>query len=473
MFINTGIIPIISNYSYDNWGNNELLINNMFFIFLLTCILPPFLFYLGPKYFSKQLKRTQAKMKLKNCSIEDSPYTQRQLNEIFENPSMAICYKYGFFSNTILLSLFYCSIFPLGSILGLIGVGCAYYLEILYLGLYKRPEMVNSKMCKFYVGNFKFALFIFNLGNYIFLSNTMYSLRWPLINVILFGIIGILPLSSIKINLIGISEGQTNLSTYEDNYLQFSIDYEKQNPLTKKEGMIKYFKKEASKSVYRKKQLEKCIQNLQNEKTMDSYLKTSRNIDNLLASIEMKNQLNKIANKQKKLKEKLSTIKSNKSLSNADCSGNMSIESSTGSMSFAQNSNDNALTNIMLFIDNEMDRPMGSDYNPWNVEWLFDKEEKKKEDKVTQLNQEVIQEEDNFVDGNSSDFSEQKNEESPILLNGSKYEVSLPIGTKFAESSIRNEKGEEELDNKSIMVEIESPETRNIKTNENIKDSPE
>lgn len=420
--------------------------------------MPPFLFYFGPKYLSKQCKRTKAKMKLKNISIEDSPYTQRELNEIFENPSMAICYKYAFFMNTILLSFFYCSIFPLGSILCLIGVGCSYYLEIWYLGLYKRPEMVNSKICKFYVGNFKFTLFVFNLGNYLFLSNAMNSLQWPLINVILFSVIAVIPISSIKFNLIGISEGETNLSTYEDNYLQFSIDYEKQNPLTKKEGMIKYFKKAGSHRVLRKKQLEKCIHNLMNENTMDSYLKTSRNIDNLLASIEMKNQLNKIAKKQQKMKlSTKNTTKTNKSPRNPDNSANISIESSTGTMSYVQNSNDNALSNMMLFInnDNEMDRAIGSDYNPWNVEWLFDKEEREKEDKLAGLNQEVIQEEDNYIDGYSSDFSEQKHEDPPILFNGSKYEVSLPIGVKFKDIS------QHDPDEKS-----------NIKTNENAKNTP-
>ena len=68
-------------------------------------------------------------MDLEGVKLEDSPYTQGELNEMFENPRMNLCYKYSFLVNILLSSLFYMSIFPLGTVFGLVALILSYFLE--------------------------------------------------------------------------------------------------------------------------------------------------------------------------------------------------------------------------------------------------------------------------------------------------------------------------------------------------------
>jgi hypothetical protein len=119
--------------------------------------LPPVLFYLGPDLALKIFKRSKARLELKNVKLEKSTYTQRELNEIFENPEMDICSKYSYINNVFLISLFYMSIFPIGMIFGFGALIFAYISEFFYIGLYKRPEVLNSSLCRFYVSNFKWG----------------------------------------------------------------------------------------------------------------------------------------------------------------------------------------------------------------------------------------------------------------------------------------------------------------------------
>ena len=94
-FINTAIVPVLSNYIRDEWGNNELLLNNVLMIFITNITLKPFLFYLGPELCLKISRRAKARLDLQGMRWEDSPYTQKELNEIFENPKMDLCFKYS------------------------------------------------------------------------------------------------------------------------------------------------------------------------------------------------------------------------------------------------------------------------------------------------------------------------------------------------------------------------------------------
>jgi hypothetical protein len=175
-FVTIAILPLVSNIIFGLNGS-DILINNLFMIFITNIFLPPLLFYLGPEYILKLYKRTNAKLELKDVKYEKSTYTQGELNEIFENPEMDICYKYSYINNVCLISLFYMSIFPIGMIFGFAALIFAYLSEFLYISFYKRPEILNSQLCRFYVSNFKWTIFIFALGNYILLILIDYMKR--------------------------------------------------------------------------------------------------------------------------------------------------------------------------------------------------------------------------------------------------------------------------------------------------------
>ena len=309
-------------------------------IFITNITLTPFLFYIGPTLCLKLSRRAKARLDLEGIPWEDSPYTQGELNEIFENPKMDLCYKYSFLINILLTSLFYMSVFPLGTVFGLVSLILSYFLETYYLGFYKRPEVLNARLAKFFIKNFKIVIMVFFIGNYIFFSsiNVHSKFNWALFNLIFFLIVVFIPYNDININLLGITEGDAKKGAYDDYELMFPTDYEKQNPLTKKKAMIKYFKKLARMSLIDKSQSNYLIKNTNEESFMESYYKTSKNIGNILNSYEFQRQfikskrkykfMKKIRQKKKILLENEIPTERNISIDNLNNSKNFDINNS-------------------------------------------------------------------------------------------------------------------------------------------------
>ena len=289
-FVTIAIIPVLSNF-IQGWGNSDVLVNNLLMIFVIDILIQPILFYLGIGLVIKKCKRTKAKANLLDVEFEKSIYTQGELNEMFENPEMDISSKYAYISNAVLIPLFYMSIFPIGMIFGFGGLLFAYLAEFIYLGLYKRPEVLNSKLCIFYVSNFKWAIFIFSLGNYIFLSplNKNQRLNWSLVNLILFFVLCMIPYQSFKINAIGLNESNCKSGSYLDNYYYFSTDYEKMCPFTRINGYKNYFQNLINDGIVEREKGERIINNVQNTNEMAAYIKTKRHIDNYCSSQELNN----------------------------------------------------------------------------------------------------------------------------------------------------------------------------------------
>ena len=304
-FINTNIVPLISNLIQREYNDNAILLNNVFMIFITNFTLNPLVFYLNPNLLVKLFKRAKARMALEGLPLEESTYTQDELNRLFQNPSMSLCYKYSFYSNVVLTTFFYMALFPLGAIFSFVGLVLSYFLEIVHLGFYKRPELLNSRLCKSFIFNFKYAIAVFAIGNFIFLSDVEkhYDINWSLINLILFLIIAIIPYDSFKINLLRVTEGEITKGSYEDYELTFPTDYEKQNPLTKKEAMIKYIKRLRKMDFIDDIQSEYLINRIKRESSMVNYYKTSRNVGNILNYYEFHNQFVKLRKKRKFIKE--------------------------------------------------------------------------------------------------------------------------------------------------------------------------
>ena len=318
-FINTNIVPLISNIIQREYNNNAILLNNLFAIFLTNFTLNPIVFYLNPNLLLKLSKRANARMKLEGVPPEESVYTQDELNRLFQNPSMSLCYKYSFYSNIVLTTFFYMSLFPLGTVFSFAGLLISYFLEIVHLGFYKRPEILNSRLCKCFVYNFKVAMAAFAIGNYIFLKEVdkHRDINWSLINLIVFIVIVFIPYSSIKFNLLGIKEGEITKGSYDEYELMFATDYEKQNPLTKKEAMIRYFEKLRSHNMINQIQYENLINRVKKESSIVNYYKISKSVGNILNYYEFQNQFAKVKKKYNYIKQMKNRNK-NKEISTYD-----------------------------------------------------------------------------------------------------------------------------------------------------------
>ena len=405
-FVTIAIIPVVSNFIHgEKWGDSDVLVNNLLMIFIMNVLFPPVLFYLGPDLALKLYKRTKARLDLEDVKYEKSTYTQGELNEIFENPGMDICSKYSYISNAILIPLFFMSIFPVGMIFGFAGLLFAFISEFFYVGLYKRPEVLNSKLCKFFIYNFKWSAFIFALGNYIFLSpiSKSHRLNWSLINLILFFVLSLIPYETFKVNTIGISESESKRDKYKDSYIFFSTDYEKLCPFTRKEAYKNYFTKLINENIINKHQGLKIISNIENKNEMAEFIKTKRHLDYYCASQQLNNLYMKNKN-SKKIKYMFGDEESYKDNNSLTLSR---LRKSKLANSFFKEKNKNydairqmkdifysfyttntGISNALIFLDEKRNIINNLDfynYNPWKADWIFTRKYKKERSDMIQL----------------------------------------------------------------------------------------
>ena len=165
--------------------------------------------------------------------------------------------------------------------------------------------MLNSNLCKYFINHFKIAVAVFAIGNYIFLKDAEkhFDINWSLINLILFIVIAIIPYHSFHFNLLGVTEGEMTKGSYDEYELTFPTDYEKQNPLTKKEAMIKYFDRLREMNSLNNIQYNFLIDKVKKENPMINYYKISKNVGNVLHYFEFQNQYAKIKRKKKFIKK--------------------------------------------------------------------------------------------------------------------------------------------------------------------------
>ena len=483
-FVTIALIPVFSNFlSGYQWGDSEVLVNNLLMIFIMNILFPPVLFYLGPDLAIKIYKRTNASLDLHDVKYEKSIYTQGQLNEMFENPGMNICAKYSYISNAILIPLFYMSIFPIGMIFGFAGLLFAYISEFFYVGLYKRPEVLNSKLCIFYISNFKWAIFIFALGNYIFLSplNQNQRLNWSLINLIVFFVLAVFPYQSFKFNAVGISESESKKDTYRDSYIFFSTDYEKLCPFTRKDAYIKYFKKLINRGIVKKTEAERIIDNLGNTNEMAAYIKTKRHLDNYCASQQLNNLYMKNKNEPKlrylfgeeKKESGFDFIKSFITTEHPKENENTNYDSIKlmKDLLYSFSTTTTGISNALIFLDERKNVINNLDYynfNPWKADWIYSKSYKKERkeliDKIRHemdYKGEVSDDEDSIIkyDETQDDLSETlvkynresiNLEEKPNYINEDKPMIS---NAELITGKVNTDDISEEIVNQPIIKE--------------------
>ena len=467
-FVTIAVLPVVSNLIF-GLKNSDLLVNNLLMIFIINILLPPILFYFGPELALKLYQRTKARMELKNVKYENSVYTQGELNDYFENPEMDLYYKYAFITNIILISLFYMSIFPIGMIFGLGGLILTYLSEYFYIGYYKRPELLNSSLSRYYVSNFKWATFIFAVGNYLFLGliHDKQTTGWNLINLIVFFAISLFPYQSIKINIMNIKESDIKNETYQDNYFYFSTDYIKLNPLTCKDGYKLYFHKLIDENIIDKQEGERIIQKINKLNEIELYLKMRRHINDYIASQQLnnlytKNKVKAINNyffdsmnlTQEKFIEYLLSHEKNFVKDSEEAYLN-SVKLLNESLEYSYISN--GICNALIFLDekyNINNKYKNYNFNPWKGDLIYSKEFKNKKEKSISDILSVL----NFKGEISDDENSFLIYDKKLLFN---YENNMKEGQEFLE----NINKENAFKNNSIKKKIDDDSQKNLYLN--------
>ena len=319
-FLISGIIPLVCEAITDT-QNYEILISNMIIMFLVNSIISPLLWTFNPKFLLKQLLIYL----IEKNKLPDLYYNlnQKELNKLYELSDMDIAYKYSYIAKTLLMTFFYISIFPFGALISLIGFFFCYFLEKYnYITLYKRPEMLNNTLFIFYVNNFIYLLFFYAVGDFIFLSDIYTNKGWSLANIIIFGILIVVPYQLVlSHDFFGFKESEINSLTFDEAYLEFYTDYERANPMTKKEGMKKYIEKLFEIGKIEKKAKDNFLKNIENINLMKVYYENRQNVNLIkiqknLAPHELKKLKNNATfkasiNKKFKLSVNYNNIKNN------------------------------------------------------------------------------------------------------------------------------------------------------------------
>ena len=277
-FLISGIIPLICEV-ISGTENYEILISNMIVMFLVNSIVTPLIWTFNPLYYVKQFQIYLIE-KNKNPNFYHNR-NQKELNKLYELSDMNISCKYSYITKTLLMTFLYISIFPFGVLISLGGFFFCYFLEKYnYINYYKRPEMLNYDLFFFYVNNFVFFLFFLGVGDYIFLSDIYSTKGWSLANIIILGILTIVPFQFIlTYDFIGFKESEINKLTFDDVYLDFYTDYERANPMTKKQGMENYIKKLFENGKIDKKQKDNYLKNIENINLMKAYYENRQNVN--------------------------------------------------------------------------------------------------------------------------------------------------------------------------------------------------
>ena len=269
-FITSSIVPYVCNLLKKKEDkDNNLMIKNITNLFIVNAVVLPLPFTLIPLYF----KKFRIWLIIRNGEPFNHYKTQKELNDLYELPDMNISYKYSDVCQTILMTFFYMPIFPLGALFSAVGLILTFICEKLYfIHFYKRPEMFNESICKFYLEYFIFNIWIYAIGDYIFTPKS----KWSLLNIILFAILTIIPYN--KLILLYLDHQnimQKDSTSICQVYFTFYNDYERQNPITKKEGLCKYINSLRDNNYISKRVQEIATNNVENINIMEVYYKSS------------------------------------------------------------------------------------------------------------------------------------------------------------------------------------------------------
>jgi len=268
----SAFVPFLSNY-INQLGeyNNKTLINNMLMLFLVNSFFTPLIWTLNINLIIK---------KIKIYFIEKNKYmhfkTQKELNDIYELPDMNIAMKYSYLFKTVLMTMFFLPIFPIGVPISLLGLILAYFLEKYnFTHHYKRPEMLNQKLGKFYF-NFFICIFLsYCFGNYIFSWLAKLDDSWSIISLIFFGVLSVIPYTKPISYYFNINKDfNLDSKSMSDMYFSFCNDYQRQNPFTKKEGMYFYITELKRRGYISKFIYDILLKNIEKINVMEIYYDT-------------------------------------------------------------------------------------------------------------------------------------------------------------------------------------------------------
>ena len=309
-FFSSVMIPYLSSNYYKAQLNHDILITNCLTMFISNSFLIPITWTINFEFFLKKIRRCIIKRKNKRLP-------QDELNTLFELLDMDIASKYSYVTRTLFMCFFYLPIFPFGVPICFCGFIFSYFLEKFnFVKMYKKPVNLNSRIYEFYSNYFILNLFMASLGDYLFLKDVYNSNFWVFLNIILFSALVIVPYNNfLNIDLIGINESDIKEGElYEDYFYNFFNDYERNNPITKKDGIKHFLDKLLEKVLITKNDYDTILQNYEHMNLLEIYYKSKLHFGyNLLKRAFFSSRLSQLSKKKVEKRKSLDISKLNKS----------------------------------------------------------------------------------------------------------------------------------------------------------------
>ena len=219
---------------------------------------------------------------------------------------MNVAAKYSYLGKTLLISFIFAPIFPLGFCISFFGFIFGYWLEKFnFSKMYKKPEKLDKQIAEYYIQYFAEIFGIYYLGSYYLILDIdnfeiWNWIFWVFIPIIFFR-------RCFLIDFFKIKESEIHKKTYDDMYLDFIIDYERANPVTRIEGEMRYLDKLEENNRINKIEKDKRKKKIKEENQMKLYLRRQR-ISRIANIKELNNLLNLDGDVQKNEKDIICSI---------------------------------------------------------------------------------------------------------------------------------------------------------------------
>ena len=185
-------------------------------------------------------------------------------------------------ANILLTAIFFHPLLPVSIPIAFLGMICNYWAnKYVFLRRLRVPEQLSSLMPTFFANLIPYFALIWALDLLLF-YRTLYDELFkvsnspktaPALGILIFAIIMILiPIRSC-INRCHEGDRANAKETYDQKFLSFATDYDRENPVTKNEGLVRIMEKKLSMATNEeeKKQLRMQMMGVKNASVADAF----------------------------------------------------------------------------------------------------------------------------------------------------------------------------------------------------------
>ena len=250
-FTNT-IFLLIMLYSLpDNqWFVEGGLVYSVFWLQISNAFVPPLVYLVNPSYQYQKFIRYWVRRKSEAKLLQ---MTQREANDLFKGPEVDLADRFGNIIKTCFLSFFFAPISPIGPAIGIFALLVeAGVFNFMLVRIHCRPRAYNGKLVINAVQMFPWVILVYSVGILVFFYFLRRDVYWLLYIAVILASINLVAsrfyyqLPWLKDRTIEkLKELTTNnavVDSFFENLPNFINDYERDNPVTSAQGLIRWKK---------------------------------------------------------------------------------------------------------------------------------------------------------------------------------------------------------------------------------------